>query len=173
MDNKIPAELCGGGPISNWHIEGNPIDPLTSRQIRKRGAKMQERILVVDDEEVLRNLANEVLTDEGYQVSLASSGQEALAKIKQADFDLVIADLKMPGMDGMELLKKIKESNPDVQVILLTSFLSPTTALSSLEAGAFWYLTKPLDDICVFTEKVKLALKAKKKGKRNKTWERS
>ena len=134
---------------------------------------MQEKILVVDDEQVLRDLANEVLSEEGYSVSLASSGQEALEQMKHKSFDLVIADLKMPGMDGMELLKRIKENDKDVQVILLTSYLSPTTALSSLEAGAFWYLTKPLDDISVFTEKVKLALNAKKKGQGNKTWERS
>jgi len=134
---------------------------------------MKEKILVVDDEEVLRNLASEVLSEEGYQVALASSGQEALDQMKQETFDLVIADLKMPGMDGMELLKRIKQRDKEVQVILLTSYLSPTTALSSLEAGAFWYLTKPLDDISIFTEKVKLALNAKKKGRESKTWERS
>lgn len=134
---------------------------------------MEEKILVVDDEEVLRNLASEVLSEEGYQVSLASSGQEALERMKQKTFDLVIADLKMPGMDGMELLKRIKEKDKEMQVILLTSYLSPTTALSSLEAGAFWYLTKPLDDISVFTEKVRSALNAKKKKGEGKTWERS
>ena len=133
---------------------------------------MQERILVVDDEEVLRNLADEVLSKEGYQVALASSGKEALDVMKQKEFDLIIVDLKMPGMDGMELLKRIKENNQDVQVILLTSFLSPTTALTSLEAGAFWYLTKPLDNLRVFTEKVRLALKEKKKVRKNKSWER-
>ena len=134
---------------------------------------MKENILVVDDEEVLRNLASEVLSEEGYQVSLAGSGQEALEQMNQKTFDLVIADLKMPGMDGMELLKKIKEKDKEVQVILLTSYLSPTTAIASLEAGAFWYLTKPLDDISIFTEKVNLALNAKKKGLEGKTWERS
>ena len=134
---------------------------------------MKERILVVDDEEVLRNLAKEVLSEEGYQVTLASSGEEALEQFKRNSFHLVIADLKMPGMDGIELLKKIKEQDKDMQVILLTSYLSPTTALSSLEAGAFWYLTKPLDDISIFTEKVKLALNARKKGNESKTWERN
>ena len=133
---------------------------------------MKEKILVVDDEEVLRNLAKEVLSEEGYQVTLASSSEEALEQFKQKSFDLVIADLKMPGMDGMGLLKRIKEINKDVQVILLTSYLSPTTALSSLDAGAFWYLTKPLDDIGMFTEKVKSALEAKKKGNQSKPWER-
>jgi CheY-like chemotaxis protein len=132
----------------------------------------KEKILVVDDEEVLRNLAKEVLSEEGYQVTLASSGEQALEFLKKASFDLVIADLKMPGMDGMELLKKVKEQNKETQVILLTSHLSPTTALSSLEAGAFWYLTKPLDDISIFVEKVKLALHDKK-GKGVKAWERS
>ena len=128
----------------------------------------KEKILIVDDEEVLRNLANEILSEEGYQVSLAGSGEEALGYFNRDSFDLVIADLKMPGMDGMELLKKIKEKDPDAQVILLTSHLSPTTALSSLEAGAFWYLTKPLDDIRIFTEKVRLALDSKNKKRAKK-----
>jgi two-component system, NtrC family, response regulator AtoC len=134
---------------------------------------MKEKILVVDDEEVLRNLANEILSEEGYQVTLAGSAEEALEQMKQQTFDLVIADFKLPRMNGMELLKKVKAKDKDIQVILLTSHLSPTTALSSLEAGAFWYLTKPLDDISVFTEKVKLALLARKKGKASKPWERS
>jgi CheY-like chemotaxis protein len=134
---------------------------------------MREKILVVDDEETLRNLAKEVLSEEGYQVTLASSSEEALEKFKQDSFDLVIADLRMPGMDGIELLKRIKESNKDVQVILLTSYLSPSAALSCLEAGAFWYLTKPLDDISMFTEKVKSALEAKQKGNQSKPWERN
>jgi len=133
---------------------------------------MKEKILVVDDEEVLRNLAKEVLSEEGYQVTLASSGDEALSCLKQGVFDLIITDLKMPGMDGMEFLKKAKELNKETQVILLTSHLSPTTALSSLEAGAYWYLTKPLDDIGIFVEKVKLALHDKQK-KRARSWERS
>ena len=132
----------------------------------------KEKILVVDDEEVLRNLAKEVLFEEGYQVTLADSGEQALEFLKQEPFDLVIADFKMPGIDGMELLKKIKEKDEEIQVILLTSHLSPMTALSSLEAGAFWYLTKPLDDISIFVEKVKIALRDKKR-QRIKPWERS
>ena len=132
----------------------------------------KERILVVDDEDVLRNLAKEVLSEEGYKVTLAGSGEQALEFLKDELFDLVIADFKMPGMNGMELLKKIKEQNEEIQVILLTSHLSPMTALSSLEARAFWYLTKPLDDISIFVEKVKTALSDKKKH-RMKPWERS
>jgi len=132
----------------------------------------KEKILVVDDEEVLRNLAKEVLFEEGYQITLADSGEQALEFMKQEAFDLVIADFKMPGIDGMELLKKIKEKDEEIQVILLTSHLSPMTALSSLEAGAFWYLTKPLDDISIFVEKVKIALDDKKR-QRIKPWERS
>jgi two-component system NtrC family response regulator len=125
---------------------------------------MKEKILVVDDEEVLRNLAKEILSEEGYRVTLADSGEQAMEVLKQETFDLVITDLNMPGMDGMEFLKKVKEQSKDTQVILLTSHLSPKAALSSLKAGAFWYLTKPLDDISIFVEKVNSALSDKRKG---------
>lgn len=146
--------------------------PIWQRSTKEGGVMSKEKILVVDDEEVLRSLAKEVLSEEGYQVTLASSGDQALEYLEQETFDLIITDLKMPGMDGMELLKKIKEQNKEAQVILLTSHLSPKTALTTLEAGAYWYLTKPLDDISVFVEKVKLALLDKKR-KRIGPWGRS
>ncbi len=83
---------------------------------------MKKRILVVDDEEGLRLLYKEELEDEGYSVELAASGQEALDKIEKDSIDLVILDIKMPGMDGVEVLRKVKDRWKDLPVVLCTAY---------------------------------------------------
>ncbi|MBI3995457.1 MAG: response regulator [Nitrospirae bacterium] len=118
------------------------------------------RILVVDDEEVLRNLYQEVLSSEGYEVLCAASGEEGLKKLQSDRFDLVVTDYRMPGMDGMEFLQRVKIFNVAIQVILLTSHIGPKTALDAMKAGAFWYLTKPVD-INKLVDKVREALLVK------------
>lgn len=80
------------------------------------------RLLVVDDEENIRFLFKEELEEEGYSVDVASNGLEALAKIKQAVFDLVILDIKMPGMNGIEALNEIKNMNKNLPVILCSAY---------------------------------------------------
>lgn len=119
------------------------------------------RILVVDDEEVLRNLCQEVLSSEGYDVLCAASGEEGFKKVQSGRFDLVVTDYRMQGMDGIELLHRIKAFNATIQVILLTSHIGPKTALDAMKAGAFWYLTKPVD-IDKLVEKVREALLEKR-----------
>ncbi len=84
--------------------------------------EMKKRILVVDDEEGLRLLYKEELEDEGYSVELAASGQEALDKIEKDSIDLVILDIKMPGMDGVEVLRKVKDRWKDLPVVLCTAY---------------------------------------------------
>src|SRR3989338_9078041 len=81
---------------------------------------MKEKILVVDDEEGIRLLYKEELTDEGLDVHLAASGEEALAKLEKDKFSLVVLDIKMPGMDGIEVLRRIKEKWKNLPVILST-----------------------------------------------------
>ena len=83
---------------------------------------MNKTILVVDDEEGLRLLYKEELKDEGYEVVLASSGEESLKKIEEASIDLVLLDIKMPGMDGIEVLRRLKEKKKDLPVILCTAY---------------------------------------------------
>ncbi|RMH59628.1 MAG: response regulator [Candidatus Hydrogenedentota bacterium] len=80
------------------------------------------RILVVDDEESIRLLYQEELTDEGYEVETAANGEEALRKIQESKFDIVTLDIKMPGMSGLEVLKKIREVDVELPVILCTAF---------------------------------------------------
>lgn len=103
------------------------------------------RVLVVDDEAVLRDLYSEVLSDAGYRVATAPSGEAALAVLQTQAVDLVVTDYRMNGMDGIELVHRIRQIRPQAAVILLTSHIGPSTALEALRAGAFWYLTKPVE----------------------------
>ena len=83
---------------------------------------MKEKILVVDDEEGIRLLYKEELTDEGLDVHLAASVEEALAKLEKNKFDLIVLDIKMPGMDGIEVLRRVKEKWKNIPVILSTAY---------------------------------------------------
>jgi two-component system response regulator HydG len=103
------------------------------------------RILVVDDEATARNGLAKLLQQEGYQVDVAADGVEALASISDNAPGLVITDLKMPNMDGMELLKQLHERGIEVPTIVATAFDEVSTAVAAMRAGAEDYLTKPVD----------------------------
>nr|WP_320049747.1 sigma-54 dependent transcriptional regulator [uncultured Desulfuromonas sp.] len=103
----------------------------------------QPRILVVDDEAVIREAVKRILEQEGYEVITATSGHTALEKVQNDDFTVVISDLKMPGMGGMEVLKSIKILQPDVPVIIITGYATVETAVDAIKNGAFDYLSKP------------------------------
>ncbi len=105
------------------------------------------RILVVDDEMSLRDLLAEVLTDDGYLVTTAESAEEALTLFQEAPFPLVITDVRMGGMSGLELLEKLREINDVVQVVVITSHASLDSAVSALRQGAFDYLVKPFNEL--------------------------
>src|SRR5215475_9750963 len=100
-------------------------------------------ILVVDDEGAIRYSISKTLQRVGYQVSAAASGEEALAMLGEQNFDVVLTDIRMPGLSGVELLAKIKEKAPDSIVILMTGYASLGTAVESLRLGAHDYLIKP------------------------------
>jgi len=100
-------------------------------------------VLVVDDDSNLRELLEEAVRDWGYAVTTARSGEEALESIGRKKFNIVICDLKMPGMDGLELLKKIKACDKKVHVIVITGYATLETVVKTIEAGAFDYITKP------------------------------
>ena len=104
---------------------------------------MTAKILVVDDEKIARVTLAEILRMEGYSVSEAGDGPEALAAVKDNSFDLVLLDLKMPGMDGIEVMQKLAEITPDTLVIMLTAHGSMESAIEALRQGAHDYLTKP------------------------------
>ena len=101
-------------------------------------------ILVVDDENVARSALSELLRDEGYDVHAAADGFKALGRIESWTPEVVITDLKMPGMDGMELMAKLRERLPGVSVIVMTAFGSVEGAVAAMQAGADDFLTKPI-----------------------------
>ncbi|MDI9570039.1 MAG: sigma-54 dependent transcriptional regulator [Pseudomonadota bacterium] len=103
------------------------------------------RILVVDDDLGMRDLLEIMLTQEGYEVACCGKPDKALQRVGKERFDLVITDLRMPKMDGIEFLKQVKEIEPETQVILITAFASGDTALSAMKEGAYDYIEKNFD----------------------------
>ena len=101
------------------------------------------KILVSDDELSMRQFLEILLKKEGHRVVCTGDGQEAWARFQAEPFDLVISDIKMPKMDGLELLRKIKEQRPASAVIMVTAYASPEDAIAAMKAGAYDYLTKP------------------------------
>ena len=104
---------------------------------------IKAKILVIDDEQIVHESCNRILTEEGYEVKSAFTGQEGFKKIEEEQFDLVITDLKMPGISGMEALKKIKQDNPNIGIIMVTGYSTAETAVEAMKLGAFDYLPKP------------------------------
>jgi nucleotide-binding universal stress UspA family protein/CheY-like chemotaxis protein len=103
------------------------------------------RILVVDDELIVRDSIKEWLEDEGFSVDMAASGPEALDKLSAKSYHLMLTDIKMPGMDGVELLKNAHKRFPDLTVIMMTAYATVETAIEALKIGALDYLLKPFD----------------------------
>ena len=101
------------------------------------------QILVVDDEERMRNLLKKVLAKQGFSVETSSNGIDALDKVERNPFDVIIADIRMPEMNGMDLLKAVRETRPDIYVIIMTAFGSIDSAVEAMKKGAYHYITKP------------------------------
>ncbi len=106
---------------------------------------MEAKILVIDDELPMREMLLKFLTEAGYQVRLAENGNVGLDLFEKERFQLVITDLSMPGKDGMEVLRAIKEMEPNLPVILVTAYATIDTAVEAIKIGAYDYLTKPFD----------------------------
>jgi DNA-binding NtrC family response regulator len=100
-------------------------------------------ILVIDDEEIVRISCERSLDAEGFEVKTAGSGREGIALLEQESFALVLLDIKMPDMDGIEVLNKIKSTWPETKVIMITGYSSVDTAVKTLRLGALNYLEKP------------------------------
>ena len=103
------------------------------------------RILVVDDESAMRESLKDWLMEDDYEVGLAASGQEAIEMAGAHKWDVVLLDLKMPGMDGLETLKRLKEVHQEAEIIMMTAFATVDTAVQAMKEGAFDYLVKPFD----------------------------
>ena len=106
---------------------------------------MDTSILIVDDEQEIRDSLSEVLTDEGFLTYTAENGAVALDMMKDIHYDIIISDIKMPELDGVTLLQKVKEQAPDTFVILVTSYGSTETAINAMRLGAIDYILKPID----------------------------
>lgn len=103
------------------------------------------KILVVDDEKIVRDSMKEWLKEEGFSVTTADSGQKALELMEERPFNMLLSDIKMPGMDGVELLVKAKQKNEDLCVIMMTAYAAVDSAVDAMKQGALDYLTKPFD----------------------------
>ena len=105
----------------------------------------QRTILVADDDSSIRSLLKQLLSDEGYAVVEATTGNEVVEKVKDSNPDLVIMDVRMPELDGIEALSKLKVSSPKTSVLIMTAFGSSNNAIRAMELGAFDYITKPFE----------------------------
>jgi len=113
-------------------------------------------MLVVEDEAFQREMLRDLLTREGHRVTEAESGEKALQLLESSLFDLILLDFRMPGMNGLELLRQIKRINPEIEVVIMTAYGSIETAVEAMKAGARDYLTKPIDfeELCFLIERV-------------------
>lgn len=115
---------------------------------------METKILVVDDEQSMREFLGILLEREGYAVDLAESAEAALARIRSTTYDLVLSDVKMPGMDGLALLGRIRELSADTAVLMVTAFSTAEQAVEAMKLGAYDYIAKPFN-----VEEIKIIVK--------------
>ena len=127
---------------------------------------IKDKILVADDEQSMREFLDIMLKKEGYKVSLASNGEEVAKLVENDLFDLVLLDIRMPKLDGISALKKIKANTPETIVIMITAYASADTAIKAMKEGAYDYITKPfkVDEIKLI---IKNALEKKNLQKEN------
>lgn len=102
------------------------------------------RIMIIDDEKIVGDMAKMSLEREGYRVETFLNGETALARLKQERFDVVVTDLKMKGIDGMEVLRTVKELSPDTRVIMITAFANLDTAIAALRGDVHDFFPKPV-----------------------------
>jgi len=114
------------------------------------------KILIVDDELIMRESLAGWLERDGHEVEKAASGEEALKILKESRFDILLVDIKMEGMSGLDVLKQVKESDPDVEIVMITAYGSIATAIEAMKNGAYEYLLKPFepDELGILIEKI-------------------
>lgn len=149
---KIPAVRVG----RQWRFRKRDIDawldtqrprgeraPAAAVADRPHGRDGRSRVLVVDDESSIRELLQKTLALAEYDVDVAPDGRAALERLRLGNYDLLIADLKMPGMDGLTLIREAKRLKTDLPVIIITGFSTESSAIEAVNLGVAGYLTKP------------------------------
>jgi excisionase family DNA binding protein len=149
---KIPAVRVG----RQWRFRKRDIDawldtqrprserfPATAASDRPAARDGRSRVLVVDDESSIRELLQKTLALAEYDVDVAPDGRAALERLRLGNYDLLIADLKMPGMDGLTLIREAKRLKTDLPVIIITGFSTESSAIEAVNLGVAGYLTKP------------------------------
>lgn len=145
---KIPAVRVG----RQWRFRKRDIDAwLESSRPGSIGAlgddrtsnNERPRILVVDDEQAVRDLLRKTLTMADYDVDAADDGPSAIEKLRAVEYDLLITDLKMPGMDGLTVIREARKIAPDLRVIIITGYSTEASAIEAINLGVSGYLTKP------------------------------
>ena len=136
--DKIPAAKIG----HQWRFDKASID----EWLHQRSVGRDANILVVDDEEVVRELFRESLEEQGHTVVTARDGAEGFELVKQQEFDLVFLDLKMPGMDGAELLRQTKTIKPSLIVTIITGYPDSEMMAQALAQGPFGVMNKPFSE---------------------------
>ena len=131
--------------------------PVTAAHVSATSREKNPNILVVDDDRVLLDLLRKVLEKFGFKVALAASGKDAIDQVQKFVPDVILLDIKMPGMDGITLLKEIKAHDPDVEVIIITGFASLDSAVEALKYGAFDYIKKPFDNLAQVVDAIRRA----------------
>src|SRR4030067_2331497 len=127
-----------------------------------RGIELEDRILIVDDEKMIYSIVARRLAKEGYACVMANNGREALAHFYKDNFSLIISDIRMPEMDGLELLKNVKAVRPNMMFIIMTAHPEINMAVEAIRLGANDFILKPVDlELMAFS--VKKALEQKKK----------
>lgn len=145
---KIPAVRVG----RQWRFRKRDIDGWLERHRAPRQAaggaverarKARPRILVVDDEPSIREVLSKTLALAEYDVDVANDGQAALERLRAAEYDLLITDLKMPGVDGLTVIREVRRSNPAIPIIIVTGYSTESSAIEAINLGVSGYLTKP------------------------------
>ena len=119
-------------------------------------SKKSTRILLIDDEEIVRESLSGWLEKDGYTIGTASDGLEGLKAMDEASWSILLVDLKMPGIDGLEVLRRVKAKNPETAVVIMTAYATVDTAVNAMKLGAFDYIVKPFDpeEVSLMVEKI-------------------
>ena len=134
---SIPAIKIG----NKWRFDKDAID----NWLRQGMERVKSRILVIDDDELIRSLFKQTLEEQGHTVVTAGTGAEGLEYVKRWEFDLVFLDLKLPGMDGAELLREIKSTRPKLAVAIITGYPGSEMMERALKQGPLGVMNKPFD----------------------------